>query len=148
MRTGGWYATGDIGYLDNDGALFVVGRLKEMIVRSGFNVYPVEVETAINAFPLVQQSAVVGVPTPGGSEDIVAFVQPTRAGAVIDILALDMHLRERLASYKIPSRMEVIEELPMTISGKILKRQLLASCSAAENGDQTHRYVSARVRDC
>src|SRR5690606_10335811 len=79
MREGGWYASGDLGEMAPDGALFVVGRLKEMIVRSGFNVYPAEVEAVLNAFPAVQRAAVVGQPEGEGNEAIVAFVE-LRAG--------------------------------------------------------------------
>ena len=127
MRPGGWYASGDLGCLAEDGALFVLGRLKEMIIRSGFNVYPAEVEAALHAFPAIELSAVVGQPTPGddaGNEEVVAFVV-LRQGATLDRAALDAHLRERLAPYKRPQRVQVMETLPMTQSGKVLKRRLV-----------------------
>jgi malonyl-CoA/methylmalonyl-CoA synthetase len=75
IRAGGWYASGDLGELHADGALFVVGRLKEMIIRSGFNVYPAEVEAVLNAFPAIERSAVVGRPEQDGNEDVVAYVE-------------------------------------------------------------------------
>jgi acyl-CoA synthetase (AMP-forming)/AMP-acid ligase II len=124
MRPGGWYASGDIGYLAPDGALFVVGRLKEMIIRSGFNVYPGEVETVLNRFAGIQRSAVVGRRESDGNEEILAFVE-TASGTVLDMAVLQTFIRENLAPYKRPARVVPIEALPMTHSGKVLKRSLL-----------------------
>ena len=123
MREGGWYASGDLGELHADGALFVVGRLKEMIIRSGFNVYPAEVETALNTHPSIQRSAVVGCPEGDGNEEIVAFVE-LRPGAALELSALQSHLRTRLAPYKRPARIVALSELPTNNNGKILKRVL------------------------
>jgi long-chain acyl-CoA synthetase len=123
MRPGGWYASGDLGRLDADGALFVVGRLKEMIIRSGFNVYPAEVEGVLNRFPGVHQSAVVGVPEDDGNEAIAAFIE-LESGAVLDQSALQAHLRQHLSPYKRPTRIAVLDALPTTSTGKILKRAL------------------------
>ena len=125
MREGGWYASGDIGQLNDDGALAVVGRLKEMIIRSGFNVYPGEVEAVLNAFAAVEGSAVVGRTQADGNEEILAFVQ-LRAGAVLDEPALRAHLKENLAPYKQPVVIHCVMAFPMTGTGKILKRELLA----------------------
>jgi malonyl-CoA/methylmalonyl-CoA synthetase len=124
MREGGWYASGDIGERGADGALFVVDRLKEMIIRSGFNVYPGEVEAVLNAFPAVQRAAVVGRPEADGNEEVLAFVQ-LRAGATLDAQALQAHLRANLAPYKQPAHVQAVAELPMTGNGKVLKRELL-----------------------
>lgn len=124
MRPGGWYASGDLGYCAPDGALFVVGRLKEMIIRSGFNVYPGEVEAVLNRFTAVQRSAVVGRRQSDGNEEILAFVEPM-AGTVIDMAALQTFIREHLAPYKRPAQVLSIAALPMTHSGKVLKRSLL-----------------------
>jgi malonyl-CoA/methylmalonyl-CoA synthetase len=124
MREGGWYASGDLGELHADGALFVVGRLKEMIIRSGFNVYPGEVEAVLNAFPAIERSAVVGRPGLDGNEDVVAYVE-LRHGAALDEAALRAYLREHLAPYKQPSVIRAVEAFPMTGSGKVLKRRLL-----------------------
>lgn len=126
MRPAGWYATGDLGYLDQDGALFVVGRLKEMIVRSGFKVYPAEVEAVLNAFPGIQLSAVVGVPEADGNEEVRAFVE-CRPGMHIDEAELQAYLRHHLAPYKRPSRVVQVAIMPMTSSGKILKRELVTT---------------------
>jgi len=126
MRPGGWYATGDLGRLAEDGALFVVGRLKEMIIRSGFNVYPAEVETVLNRFPGVHMSAVVGEPEADGNERIVAYLE-LQAGATLDREALRAHLAQHLSPYKRPARIEMIGALPMTANGKVLKRALQPS---------------------
>lgn len=123
MRDGGWYASGDLGELHEDGALFVVGRLKEMIIRSGFNVYPAEIENVLNHHHSTQRSAVVGVPESDGNETIVAYVE-LRPGATLDEPALKALLRERLAPYKQPSRIVALDELPSSHNGKILKRVL------------------------
>ena len=123
MRPGGWYASGDLGELHEDGALFVVGRLKEMIIRSGFNVYPAEVELALNACAGVQHSAVVGRPEQDGNEEIIAFVE-LKPGADFDEAAARAHLREQLAPYKRPAHIVVLPELPTSLNGKLLKRQL------------------------
>lgn len=125
---GGWYASGDIGCLDADGALFVVGRLKEMIIRSGFNVYPAEVEAALHAFAAIRSAAVVGRPEGDGNEEVLAFVT-LKPGHDLNRAALDAHLRERLAPYKRPARIKVVDGFPMTLSGKVIKRELLATLS-------------------
>lgn len=126
-RPGGWYATGDLGRFDSDGALFVVGRLKEMIIRSGFNVYPAEIEAVIGRFGGVHVCAVVGVPEADGNEQIVAFVE-LKPGALLDEAALRAHLVEHLSPYKRPARIEVIDAMPTTANGKLLKRALQERC--------------------
>lgn len=129
LREGGWYATGDLGELHTDGALFVVGRLKEMIIRSGFNVYPSEVEHALNSFPGIQRSAVVGQKEADGNEAVIAFVVQTAAHP-LDEAALQSHLREHLAPYKRPARIISIDELPVNANGKVMKRELQAMLDA------------------
>ena len=124
MRPGGWYASGDLGHVDRDGALFVVGRIKEMIIRSGFNVYPGEVEAALTGFPGVRRAAVVGRKQQDGNEEILAFIE-TVASEGPDMAALDAHLQAHLAPYKRPARILRVDTLPTTLSGKILKRSLL-----------------------
>lgn len=133
MRADGWYASGDLGELHADGALFVVGRLKEMIIRSGFNVYPAEVEAVLNACPGIERSAVVGRAGADGNEDVVAYVE-LRPGEVFDEAAVRGQLRDRLAFYKHPVAFVVMEEFPMTSSGKILKWQLLDPPMASSIG--------------
>jgi len=125
IRPGGWLATGDIGYLAEDGALFLVGRSKDLIIRSGFNVYPIEVESVINAFPGVRQSAVLGRAEPDGNEAVVAFIEAL-PGQTVDHAALAVYLREHLAPYKRPAQFLNIDSIPTTLSGKIQKQPLRA----------------------
>ena len=128
MKPGGWYASGDLGRQSADGALQVVGRLKEMIIRSGFNVYPGEVEAVLLNYPGVQKAAVIGRKTADGNEEILAFVEP-KFGIEIDASALQLHAHTHLTAYKRPSAITVVADMPMTLSGKILKRELLQRIS-------------------
>lgn len=124
LTADGWLNTGDLARQDDEGALFIVGRSKELIIRSGFNVYPPEVEAVLNAFPGVVLSAVVGRPVPG-NEEVVAFVQVVDAES-FDLVALKAHLAEHLSPYKRPSHVRVLTALPCAATGKVLKHQLKA----------------------
>jgi long-chain acyl-CoA synthetase len=124
MTSDGWFRTGDLGYRAADGYLFMVGRAKELIIRSGFNVYPAEVETALNAHPHVVQSAVIGRKA-DGNEQVVAFVEAI-PGSGLSVPALRIHVAERLAAYKRPQYLFIVERLPASPTGKILKIQLAA----------------------
>jgi long-chain acyl-CoA synthetase len=143
LLPGGWMKTGDLGRRDADGALFIVGRSKDLIIRSGFNVYPVEVEAAINSFPGVKLSAVVGRPEADANESVVAFVETVDGGG-LDIEALHAHLKKRLSPYKRPSAIYRIDTIPTTASGKLLKqglRQLTlqaAGCTGSGHGPTSH----------
>lgn len=116
----GWLRTGDLATMDERGYLRITGRLKEMIVTGGINVYPAEIEAAIGAHPAVAAVAVLGLPDQRWGEAVVAVVR----GAVdetLDELALDAFARERLAPYKVPKRWVFADELPITASGKVQK---------------------------
>jgi long-chain acyl-CoA synthetase len=119
----GWLRTGDGGYLDEDGYLFLTDRIKDMIVSGGENVYPIEVEEALAQHPAVDQVAVIGVPHERWGEAIKALVV-ARPGAAVDADDLVVFARERLAGYKLPRSIEFVGELPRTPSGKVLKREL------------------------
>jgi long-chain acyl-CoA synthetase len=119
----GWLKTGDLGRLEADGALFIVGRLKDLIIRSGFNVYPIEVESVINTHEAVRLSAVVGRPDDEGNEEVVAFVE-AKEGATLDIDALQRYIDERLSPYKRPVQIVPIDMIPTTASGKLQKQRL------------------------
>lgn len=133
IQPGGWYASGDLGRQDADGALQVVGRLKEMIIRSGFNVYPGEVEAVLLAWPGVQKAAVAGRKAADGNEDILAFIE-AKPGVPLDLQALKAHAHQHLSPYKRPLALVLVPEMPMTLSGKVLKRELVAQWSAAQTG--------------
>lgn len=124
MRPGGWYASGDIGTQAPDGALFVVGRLKEMIIRSGFNVYPGEIEAVMLRHPAIRNAAVIGHREADGNEQILAFVE-TERDFPLEMPSFERYLRDNLAPYKYPERIMKVDALPMTSSGKVLKRALL-----------------------
>ncbi|HEU5322612.1 MAG TPA: long-chain fatty acid--CoA ligase [Methylomirabilota bacterium] len=120
---GGWFHTGDIGYLDDDGYLYLVDRVKDMINTAGLKIWPREVEEVLYRHPAVRECAVVGMPDPLKGELARAFVvlQP---GAAPGEAALLAYCREHLAAYKVPRRYSVVDELPKSPSGKILKRVL------------------------
>jgi 2-furoate---CoA ligase len=120
----GWYFTGDMGYIDADGELFVSGRVDDMIITGGENVHPVEVEDVLARHPQVRDVAVVGEPDEKWGERVVAFVVP--ATATVTAAALDAHCRESrdLANFKRPRRIVFVKEIPKTASGKILRRLL------------------------
>ena len=123
MASGGWFKTGDLGRIDDRGRLHVVGRLKEVIIRSGFNVYPPEVEGVLSAHPDVAAAAVIGGEVKDGNEAVVAFVQ-TKPGRAFDEAALAAFAAERLAPYKRPSRYVALREMPTAATGKLLKHKL------------------------
>jgi long-chain acyl-CoA synthetase len=115
---GGWMRSGDVGFMDADGWFYLVDRKKDMISASGFKVWPREVEDVLIAHPAVREAAVVGEPDAYRGETVTAFVS-LRPGAAATIDEIVAHCRERLAAYKVPRRVEVIEELPKTVTGKI-----------------------------
>ena len=119
----GWLRTGDGGYVDDEGYLFLTDRIKDMIVSGGENVYPVEVEEALAQHADVADVAVIGVPDPHWGEAVKALIvaRPGARPAPEDIIAF---ARERLAGYKLPRSVDVVSELPRTPSGKVLKREL------------------------
>jgi len=122
----GWLHTGDAGYLDDEGYLFLHDRIKDMIVSGGENVYPAEVENVLAGHPAVADVAVIGVPDERWGEAVKALVVAT-AGAEPDEAKLIAFCRSRLAGYKCPKSVDVVETLPRTPSGKVLKRELRAS---------------------
>ncbi len=119
----GWLFTGDLGYKDEDGYIFIVDRKKDLIISHGLNIYPREVEEAIYRHPAVRQAAVVGVPDEGRGEMPKAFVT-VNEGMKLTERELKVFLKDRLAAYKIPRQVEFLDALPMTPTGKILKREL------------------------
>jgi HIP---CoA ligase len=116
----GWLRTGDIGVFDANGNLRITDRLKDMFIVGGFNAYPAEIENMMMEHPAVGQAAVVGVPDHRMGEVTAAFVVP-RAGATIDEAGLIAWCRERMANYKVPRSIRVVDALPLNASGKVLK---------------------------
>jgi long-chain acyl-CoA synthetase len=124
----GWYATGDVGFLDPSGDLFLVDRLKELVIVSGFNVYPSEVEEVLSEIPEVAEAAVIGASDERTGEAVVAYVRPREGvdpGEVPDLVR--RHCASRLARFKQPSVIHVVAELPYTVTGKVMKGRLRAT---------------------
>ncbi len=119
----GWYRTGDMARIDADGYLFIVDRIKDMIVTGGENVYSKEVEDMIMEYPDVAGAAVVGAPHPEWGETVNAFIVPTKDTELSEE-TLKNFLAERLARYKIPKKFHFVTELPHTPSGKVMKYKL------------------------
>ncbi len=122
--TGDWLHTGDLGYIDEDGFLFIVGRQKELIIRGGFNVYPREIEDVLHTHPGVAEAAVLGIPDQRLGEEVMAVVVP-RPGARLTTAGLLAYCRERIAAYKYPRVFSFRAELPKNSLGKVLKDQLI-----------------------
>ncbi len=119
----GWFRSGDVGYTDEEGFLFISDRLKDMIISGGENIYPIEIEQAIQEIESVQSVAVVGVPDEKWGEVPRAYVQ-LRFGQALTEEELTRHLAGRIARYKIPKSIVIVEDMPRTSSGKIRKREL------------------------
>ncbi len=120
----GWLLTGDMGYLDEEGFLFIVDRKKDLIISKGMNIYPRGVEEIIDVFPGVKASAVIGIFDEKSGEVPVAYIELEEECDVLDEVGLKKHMREKMANYKIPKHVHIIESLPKNATGKILKRVL------------------------
>lgn len=120
----GWFFTGDMGYMDENGYFYVVDRKKDLIIAGGFNIYPREVEEVLYEHEAIQEAVIVGVPDPYRGETVKAFIV-LKEGHQVTEEELNTFCREQLAAFKVPRKYEFRDELPKTIVGKILKRQLL-----------------------
>jgi long-chain acyl-CoA synthetase len=119
----GWLYTGDVARMDEDGFFYIVQRKKDMIIVSGFNVYPNEVEDVLFAHPAVAEAAVIGVPDGYRGEAVKAFVV-TKDNAGVTADELIEHCRANLAKYKVPSSINLVDKLPKSAVGKVLRREL------------------------
>jgi acyl-CoA synthetase (AMP-forming)/AMP-acid ligase II len=119
----GWFHSGDVGYMDADGYVYLVDRTKDMINSAGFKIWPREVEEVVFAHPAIQECAVVGLADDVKGEIPAAFLV-LRPGASLTIEELDAYCRQRLAAYKVPRHVEFLDSLPKNATGKILKRVL------------------------
>jgi long-chain acyl-CoA synthetase len=126
---GGWLHTGDVGYLDDEGYLFIVDRKKDLIIRGGFNVYPRDVEDGLLEHPAVELAGVVGKPDPVHGEEVVAFVS-LRDGHGISAEELIEWARSRIGGYKYPREVRIVETIPLTPVGKIDRKLLRASATS------------------
>jgi long-chain acyl-CoA synthetase len=123
LLEGGWFRTGDIVSVDKDYFVTIRDRIKELIITGGFNVSPTEVEDVLAEYPGVAEVSVVGLPRPGGGEDVVAAVVPA-PGGTLDAGALLDFARGQLAAYKVPRRVAVLDVLPRSLIGKVLRREI------------------------
>jgi len=119
----GWYRTGDVGFLDADGDLFLVDRLRELIIVSGFNVFPSEVEEVLVGAAGVREAAAIAVPSEETGEAVKAFVVP-ETGAAVDPAEVLEYAGTRLARFKCPVEIEVVDHLPHSVTGKVAKGRL------------------------
>jgi malonyl-CoA/methylmalonyl-CoA synthetase len=119
----GYFRTGDVGTFDADGYLSIVGRAKDLIICGGYNVYPKEIELALDVLPGVTESAVIGVPHPDFGEAVAAVVVPKK-GSKLDPVALIAELKKNFANYKVPKQIHLVEELPRNAMGKVQKALL------------------------
>jgi malonyl-CoA/methylmalonyl-CoA synthetase len=119
----GWFKTGDVGHIDDQGYVTIVGRSKDLIISGGFNVYPAEVEACLNDLDGVTESAVVGLPHPDFGEAVVAVVVG-RAGRPLEAAGVIASLKSRIANFKVPKHVFVVDELPRNAMGKVQKNVL------------------------
>jgi malonyl-CoA/methylmalonyl-CoA synthetase len=125
----GWFKTGDVGRIEEDGYLYIMGRAKDLVISGGYNVYPKEVETELDALAGVLESAVFGVPHPDLGEGVTAAVvrEPGAAVSETDIIRA---IKTRLAGYKIPKRILFLDDLPRNAMGKVQKNSLRSEYAA------------------
>ena len=121
----GWQTVGDIAYRDDEGFLYICDRKKDMVISGGMNIYPAEIEAALEQHPDIYEAAVFGIPSDEWGESVHAVVV-ARPGSNLDEAAVIEHARDHLAGYKVPRSISWMDELPKTGSGKILKRELRA----------------------
>jgi long-chain acyl-CoA synthetase len=120
-----WFHTGDMGRMDADGYLYIVDRVKDMVIRGGFNIYPREIEEVLMTHPAVSLASVIGVPHDSHGEEVKAYII-LKEGQTIKPQELIEWSKNQMAAYKYPRLVEIRESLPMTATGKILKKQLKA----------------------
>ena len=119
----GFITSGDVGYIDQDGYVFICDRKRDMVISGGVNIYPAEIEAALHAVPGVHDCAVFGIPDEEFGEALMAVVEP-QPGVTLDIAAIRAQLKAQLADYKVPKHVEILQNLPREDSGKIFKRRL------------------------
>ncbi|MDA9912761.1 AMP-binding protein, partial [Planktomarina temperata] len=123
LRKDGFFITGDLGMIDADGYVQIVGRNKDLIISGGFNIYPKEIETVLDAQEGVLESAVIGVPHPDFGETVLALLVPAK-GVTPDLDAIQSHISENLARFKLPKKLILLPQLPRNTMGKVQKNAL------------------------
>jgi long-chain acyl-CoA synthetase len=125
----GWLKTGDLGCFDEDGYLYVVGRLKEMIIRGGQNIYPTEVENVLSTYPGIEECAVVGVEDEQWGQEVLAALKVTEGQQIDPVTVIDF-CRSQIAAYKCPRIVRFVTEFPKTATGKIKKSEIVEAFAA------------------
>lgn len=128
----GWMHTGDLAVMADDGYVTIVGRIKDMVIRGGENIYPREVEEFLYTHPAVEDVQIIGVPDPKYGEELMAWIKP-KPGAAITLDELKAFCEDRIAHYKVPRHLKIVDEFPMTVTGKIRKVEMRET-SIAELG--------------
>lgn len=136
FREDGYFITGDLAFIDDDGYVHIVGRAKDLVISGGFNVYPAEVEAEIDALPGVAESAVIGVPHADFGEGVTAVVA-ARNGAKLSEEEIRGALEGSLAKYKVPKRVFIVDQLPRNTMGKIQKNVLRETYKDTYSGSAT-----------
>ena len=119
----GWFYTGDVGYMDEDGYLYIVDRTKDMIIAGGFNIYPREIDEVLYEHPKVQEACTIGLPDPYRGETVKAFIV-VKDGESLTAEEVTAYCREKLTAYKVPKQIEFRDDLPKSVIGKVLRREL------------------------
>jgi fatty-acyl-CoA synthase len=122
-----WMHTGDLATMDDDGYVAITGRIKDMVIRGGENIYPREIEEFLYTHPDILDAQVVGIPDPKYGEELVAWIRMREGAATLDAQTLAQFCGGRLAHYKIPRHVHVVEEFPMTVTGKVRKVDIRAT---------------------
>jgi long-chain acyl-CoA synthetase len=120
---GGWLHTGDVGYLDEEGYLYITDRIKDMVIKGGYNIYPSEIEGYLVSHPAIQEVAIIGIPHEKYGEDLMAFVV-LKPGQTLSEEGLIGYAQSRITPFKCPSRVKILEALPKTLVGKVQKKEL------------------------
>ena len=119
----GWFYTGDIGYMDDEGYLFIVDRKKDMIIAGGYNIYPRDIDEVLYGHPKIQEACAIGPPDPYRGETVKAFIVP-KPGETLTEEEVIAYCKEKLAAYKVPRQVEFMEDLPTSTIGKVVRRKL------------------------